>query len=79
MDTSTRVAKLRHAAEEILAVGLDMNTKASPCECCGLTKYENFTEAQMYQVLSPMAEKLRRKADELQRKAEDQPQEVSQS
>jgi len=39
-----------------------LNRTKNVCECCGVTKYENFNEAQSYVELSAIVTKLLRKA-----------------
>jgi hypothetical protein len=53
---------LEQAANIIATYIETLNATKSMCECCGLTKYENFDHAQSRTELNSMVIKLRRKA-----------------
>ena len=50
---------LLQAADLIEEYVSKLNTAKDMCQCCGLTKYENFSEYQAHMELSAMIRKLR--------------------
>lgn len=52
---------LLQAVELIEAQIATLNTNKSTCECCGLTKYENFPEFQQHIELTAAVNKIRRR------------------
>lgn len=56
----THREKLTEAARLLDEVRAELNVNAQVCQCCGLTKKENWSEAQLAESLRAVAAKIRR-------------------
>jgi hypothetical protein len=65
MGLDERIERLTRAQGEISAIRAVLNTKKTLCECCGLTKYEDFNDAQQADRFDAWIEKIGREIGRL--------------